>query len=152
MGVIQAAGLSLRWFRDRFGTLEERIDRYEALSAEAATAPAGADGLLWAPYLMAERTPHLDPYARAAFIGLSLSHTRAHLIRAILEGVTFRLRDTFTILREMRVPIVSMKARRSVRPFSLESRRRCGARSTMRAPPRRTSPSVLFRVRRRFLR
>jgi len=67
------------------------------------------DGLLWAPYLMGERTPHLDPHARAAFIGLSLSHTRAHLIRAILEGVTFSLRDIFTILHEMQVPINAIR-------------------------------------------
>jgi xylulokinase len=109
MGVTQAAGLSLRWFRDRFGTLEDRSDPHEALSAEAATVPAGADGLLWAPYLMGERTPHLDPYARAAFIGLSLSHTRAHLIRAILEGVAFSLRDSLTILHEMQVPIDTIR-------------------------------------------
>jgi xylulokinase len=106
MGVTQAAGLSLRWFRDRFGAgPDDGRDPYERLSEEAATVPAGADGVLWAPYLMGERTPHCDPNARAALLGLSASHTRAHLIRAILEGVAFSLKDSFTIFREMNVPV-----------------------------------------------
>jgi xylulokinase len=110
MGVTQAAGLSLRWFRDRFGTgTDNGSDPYERLIAEAATAPAGADGVLWAPYLMGERTPHLDPHARAALIGLTASHTRAHIIRAILEGVAFSLRDTLTIFSEMNVPIETIR-------------------------------------------
>jgi xylulokinase len=61
--------------------------------------------LIWLPYLMGERTPHLDPNARAAFLGLTASHTRRHLVRSVLEGVTFSLRDTFTIFEEMRVPV-----------------------------------------------
>jgi xylulokinase len=106
MGVTQAAGLSLRWFRDNFGSgSDDGRDPYERLSDEAATAPPGADGILWAPYLMGERTPHLDPNARGALVGLSASHTRAHVIRAILEGVAFSLRDSFTILAEMNVPV-----------------------------------------------
>jgi xylulokinase len=110
MGVTQAAGLSLRWFRDRFGAChsDDHIP-YEKLIAEAATAPAGADGLLWAPYLMGERTPHLDPHARAALVGLTASHTRAHVIRAILEGVAFSLRDTLTIFSEMNVPVETIR-------------------------------------------
>src|SRR5882724_2869287 len=88
MGVTQAAGLSLRWFRDRFITAAggNGTDPYDQLTAEAANVPPGSDGLLWAPYLMGERTPHLDPNARGALIGLTASHTRAHVIRAILEG------------------------------------------------------------------
>ena len=106
MGVTQAAGLSLRWFRDNFGAgAEDGRNPYERLSAEAATAPAGCEGAFWAPYLMGERTPHLDPFARAAFVGLSASHTRAHLIRAILEGVAYSLKDTFTIFDEICVPV-----------------------------------------------
>lgn len=106
MGVTQAAGLSLRWFRDRFGAgADDGRDPYERLSAEAATIPAGAEDLFWAPYLMGERTPHLDPFARAAFVGLSASHTRAHLIRAILEGVAYSLKDTFTIFADIHVPV-----------------------------------------------
>ena len=107
MGVTQAAGLSLRWFRDQFlcGQAKHAADAYEQLIAEAAGVPAGSDGLLWAPYLMGERTPHIDSNARAALIGLTASHTRAHVVRAILEGVAFSLQDTFTIFREMKVPV-----------------------------------------------
>ncbi len=111
MGVTQAAGLSLRWFRDRFESSSSKSgqDPYEKLTAEAATVPAGADGLLWAPYLMGERTPHLDVEARGALIGLTASHTRAHIVRAILEGVAFSLKDTFTIFDEMNVPVKSIR-------------------------------------------
>jgi len=110
MGVTQAAGLSLRWFRDRFGVaehaaLKEKQDPYDLLCEEAANAPPGSDGALWTPYLMGERTPHLDPHARAALVGLTASHTRAHIIRAILEGVAFSLRDTLTLFAEMNVPV-----------------------------------------------
>ncbi len=106
MGVTQAAGLSLRWFRDRFGAgTDDGRDPYERLTEEAATAPVGAAGAFWLPYLMGERTPHLDPNARAALLGLSASHTRAHVIRAILEGVAYSLKDTFTIFEEMKVPV-----------------------------------------------
>ncbi len=107
MGVTQAAGLSLRWFRDTFmnSCAQDGADPYERLTAEAATTPAGADGLLWAPYLMGERTPHLDPNARGVLVGLTASHTRAHVVRAILEGVAFSLKDTFTIFSEMNLPV-----------------------------------------------
>jgi xylulokinase len=105
MGVTQGAGLSLRWFREQFAGGAS----YDALMKEAAEAPAGADGLLWAPYLMGERTPHLDPNARGALVGLTAQHTRAHVIRAILEGVAFSLRDTFTIFRELGVPVKSIR-------------------------------------------
>lgn len=111
MGVTQAAGLSLRWFRDRFmnAYTEDGHNPYEQLTAEASTVAAGADGLLWAPYLMGERTPHLDPNARGALIGLNASHTRAHVVRAIMEGVAFSLKDTFTIFHEMNVPVNSIR-------------------------------------------
>ena len=116
MGVTQAAGLSLRWFRNQFGTghvqskeMNGHPDPYDLLSQEAATVAAGCDGLLWTPYLMGERTPHLDPQARGALIGLTASHTRAHVIRAIMEGVAFSLRDTFTIFAEMSVPVTRIR-------------------------------------------
>jgi xylulokinase len=111
MGVTQAAGLSLRWFRDRFASEAGRngSDPYEQLIAEAAPVPPGADGVLWAPYLMGERTPHLDAEARGMLAGLTTSHTRGHVIRAILEGVAFSLKDTFTIFREMNVPVNSIR-------------------------------------------
>lgn len=110
MGVTQGAGLSLRWFRDQFGAgVEDGRDPYERLTEEAARVPAGANGLLWAPYLMGERTPHLDPHARAALVGLTASHTRAHIVRALMEGVAFSLRDAFEILKEMNVPVEEIR-------------------------------------------
>jgi xylulokinase len=115
MGVTQAAGLSLRWFRDRFGLGGDGVatsyedDPYDLLCNEAAQAPPGSDGVLWAPYLMGERTPHLDPKARAALVGLAANHTRAHILRAILEGVAFSLRDTLTIFAEMEVPVETIR-------------------------------------------
>jgi xylulokinase len=113
MGVTQAAGLSLRWFRDRFGIREghstQNCDPYDDLVEEAADAPVGADGLFWAPYLMGERTPHLDPHARAALVGLTASHTRSHIIRAILEGVAYSLRDTLSIFAELGVPVETIR-------------------------------------------
>jgi len=110
MGVTQAAGLSLRWFRDTLGTDSSGArESYDRLAEESANVPPGSDGLLWTPYLMGERTPHLDANARGALIGLTASHTRAHIVRAILEGVAFSLRDTFTIFREIGVPVSSIR-------------------------------------------
>jgi len=109
MGVTQSAGLSLRWFRDNFGVKGQGGDPYEHLSAEAATVPPGSDDLLWTPYLMGERTPHLDANARAALVGLTASHTRAHIVRAILEGVAYSLKDSFTIFEGMKVPVKTIR-------------------------------------------
>ena len=75
------------------------------MTREAAAIEPGADGVLWAPYLMGERTPHLDPDIRAALIGLAATHTRGHIVRAVLEGVAFSLRDSFTIFNELGVPV-----------------------------------------------
>jgi xylulokinase len=105
MGVTNGAGLSLRWFRDTFAPGME----YGELAAEAATIPAGSDGLLWAPYLFGERTPHLDPQARAAFVGLTASHTRAHCVRAIMEGVALSLRDTLSLFAELGIPVTRIR-------------------------------------------
>ena len=114
MGVTQSAGLSLRWFRDRFGVLSgvktnDGRDPYDILADEAAAAPAGSEGAFWVPYLMGERTPHLDPNARAALLGLTASHTRGHIIRAVMEGVAYSLKDTFTIFEEMKIPVTSIR-------------------------------------------
>jgi xylulokinase len=109
MGVTQAAGLSLRWFCEQFGAKGGPGDPYDRLAQEASAVSPGSDGLLWTPYLMGERTPHLDPDARAALVGLTASHGRAHIVRAILEGVAFSLKDTFTIFDEMRVPVTSIR-------------------------------------------
>ncbi len=105
MGVTNGAGLSLRYFRDTFAASSS----YDALSALAAEVPAGSEGLLWAPYLFGERTPHLDPNARAAFVGITASHTQAHFVRAVLEGVAMSLRDTFTLFNELHIPTTSIR-------------------------------------------
>jgi len=105
MGVTQAAGLSLRWLRDTIAPGES----YDALTAEAAKVPAGSDGLLWTPYLLGERTPHLDSQARAAFVGLTAGHRRSHLVRAVLEGVAYSLNDTFTLFAELGIPVKGVR-------------------------------------------
>lgn len=114
MGVTQAAGLSLRWFRDNFCESElaeaekKGVDVYQIMDAEAKTSPIGANRLLYLPYLMGERTPHLDPAARGMFFGLSAIHGRPDLIRAVLEGVAFSLRDCTEIFREMGIDTSGM--------------------------------------------
>ena len=105
MGVTNGAGLSLRYFRDTFAPM----DSYDALSAMAVGVPAGSDGLLWAPYLFGERTPHLDAEARAAFVGITASTTRAHFVRAVMEGVAYSLKDTFTLFEELGIPVASIR-------------------------------------------
>jgi xylulokinase len=105
MGVTQAAGLSLRWLRDQYGLSGAGDRAYEDMVTEAAAVAPGADGVLWAPYLMGERTPHLDPNVRAALLGLAASHTRGHVVRAVMEGVGFSLRDSFTIFAELGLPV-----------------------------------------------
>ncbi len=116
MGVTQGAGLSLRWFREQLGESEAwyarqtGADAYEIIIEEAKKIPPGSDGLLFLPYLMGERTPHLDPRARGMWFGLTAAHTRGHLIRSILEGVAFSLRDSIEILRELRIPVNQVRA------------------------------------------
>ncbi len=106
MGVTQAAGLSLRWFRDVISAgARGEAASYEQLMALAASAPAGSEGVYWAPYLFGERTPHLDPDVRAAFVGLSAAHGQKHLTRAVLEGVAYSLQDTFTLFAELGIPV-----------------------------------------------
>lgn len=92
LGAILSAGLALRWLR-RITGLEGQPDAYARLSADAAAVPPGADGLTFLPYLLGERTPHMDPLARGCFIGLSYHHERGHLARAVMEGVAFALRQ-----------------------------------------------------------
>lgn len=108
MGVTQAAGLSFRWLRDLVRTASASLS-YDELTREAESIPAGSDGVLWAPYLMGERTPYLDPNARGTLTGLAASHTRGHVTRAILEGVAFSLKDTFSLFEEMRVPVRNIR-------------------------------------------
>ena len=116
MGVTQGAGLSLRWFRENFGAAESwyagqiDVDPYELIIREAEKVRPGSDGLLWLPYLMGERTPHLDSQARGLWFGLTAAHTRAHLIRSILEGVAFSLRDSLEIFGELNIPVEQIRA------------------------------------------
>ncbi|MGA2131114.1 MAG: xylulokinase [Bryobacteraceae bacterium] len=105
MGVTQGAGLSLQWFRNQLAPGTE----YDALTAEAATAEAGAQGLFWLPYLMGERTPHLDATARGGWIGLTAKHRRADLIRAVIEGVSYSQRDCLDIIEELGVAVKSVR-------------------------------------------
>ena len=99
MGVTQGAGLSLQWFRNQ---LAPGVS-YDDLMSEAATAPAGSQGLFWSPYLMGERTPHLDALARGGWLGLTASHRRAHLIRSLVEGVSYSLKDCLELLHGLGV-------------------------------------------------
>ncbi len=105
MGVTQGAGLSLQWFRKNLAPAAD----YEALTAEAAGAPAGSQGLYWLPYLMGERTPHLDASARGGWIGLTAKHTRADLIRAVLEGVAYSQKDCLDIIEQVGVSVDSVR-------------------------------------------
>ena len=116
MGVTQAAGLSLKWFRDQFCAAEMQtakgmgVDEYYLMDKEAEQSPIGANRLLWLPYLMGERTPHLDADARGVFFGLSAMHQKRDLLRAVMEGVAFSLRDCVEIFREMKIEPDSMMA------------------------------------------
>ena len=116
MGVTQGAGLSLQWFRNNFASelvaaAESRgVEVYDLLTEEAATVPAGSEGLLWMPYLMGERTPHLDAFARGGWIGMTAKHSRAHLVRSILEGVAYSLNDCLGIIESLGAEVAAVRA------------------------------------------
>lgn len=116
MGVTQGAGLSLKWFRDNFCTSEKETaklmncDEYYLMDMEAKTVPIGADRLFYLPYLMGERTPHLDPDARGVFFGISAVHTKKHMLRAVMEGVVYSLRDCIEVFREIGIESTDMTA------------------------------------------
>jgi xylulokinase len=105
MGVTQSAGLSFSWLKETFFA----GDSYDSLTDGAAKVPAGSEGLEWAPYMLGERTPHLDPQVRAAFAGISTIHTGAHFVRAVLEGVAYSLQDTFTLFAELGIPVTGIR-------------------------------------------
>ncbi|MEZ6113374.1 MAG: xylulokinase [Pirellulaceae bacterium] len=108
MGVSLTAGGSLQWFAERLCTEfagRKVKDPYEVLNREAEAVAAGSEGLFFLPYLAGERTPHADPDARGSLIGLTLKHTRGHIARAIMEGVTFAMRDSLAIIQAMNVPV-----------------------------------------------
>lgn len=106
MGVTQAAGLSLKWFKENF--MPEFS--YKEIDEIAEKISIGAEKLLYLPYLMGERTPHLDADARGVFFGLSAMHKKEHLLRAVLEGVSYSLRDCLEVLKEMDIPVSDMAA------------------------------------------
>ncbi|MEX0820478.1 MAG: xylulokinase [Pirellulaceae bacterium] len=112
MGVSLTAGGSLQWFAEQLCAELGRgkVDPYDVLTREAAAVAAGSEGLFFLPYLAGERTPHADPDARGCFIGLTLKHTRGHLARAIMEGVTYAMRDSLAIIEEMGVPVRQVRA------------------------------------------
>ena len=116
MGVTQGAGLSLKWFRDNFCQAEKDtaagmgVDPYVLMDQEAAQSPIGCNQLLYLPYLMGERTPHLDPDCRGVFFGLSAIHTKRDMLRAVMEGVTYSQRDSVEILRGMGIQLSEMLA------------------------------------------
>lgn len=116
MGCVLSAGGSLRWFRDALCEAQVRRaaeaggDPYDELVRSAAATPAGAEGLLFLPYLTGERTPHPDPLARGAFVGLTVRHGHAHLSRAVLEGITFAMRDSLELMRELGISPAEVRA------------------------------------------
>ena len=102
MGVVLSAGGAFAWYRDQLARdLAGSPGADAKLDAEAATVRPGAEGVTFLPYLQGERTPHRDASARGAFLGLSLAHSRAHITRAVLEGIAFALRDSLSILQEL---------------------------------------------------
>jgi len=116
MGVMLSAGGSLRWFRDSLGGQEVEeakargIDPYEVLIEEASSVEAGCEGLIFLPYLTGERTPYADPDAKGVFFGLTLRHKKPHLIRSIMEGVSYGMRDSLEIIKGMGVPVMEVRA------------------------------------------
>jgi len=116
MGVMLSAGGSFRWLRDALGQPERAQalatgqDPYDLLASQAQTVAPGCEGLIFLSYLTGERTPHADPNARGVFFGLTVRHTKGHLIRAVLEGVSYGLRDSLELLRELGVEIRQVRA------------------------------------------
>jgi xylulokinase len=114
-GTMQAAGGSYQWLRDNFALPEKEagaklgISAYELMNLQAAQSPAGANGLLFLPYLLGERSPRWNPNARGAFLGLTMKHTRADMIRAGLEGITFNLRVILEAFLEQNTPVEAMR-------------------------------------------
>jgi xylulokinase len=115
MGVVLSAGGSLQWFRNELGKAEMALakqkgeDPYFILTDEAALAGPGAEGLFFLPYLTGERTPHFDPDAKGAWVGLTVRHGRSHMIRSVMEGATFAMRDSLELIREMGVAIEQLR-------------------------------------------
>jgi xylulokinase len=116
MGVMLSAGGSLQWYRDAFCQPEKVVagalgrDPYEIICAEAEKAPVGSEGLIFLPYLTGERTPYPDANARGVLFGLTRRADRAHVARAVLEGVAYGLNDSFQIMQTMNLPMREVRA------------------------------------------
>ncbi|MDR3197345.1 MAG: xylulokinase [Planctomycetaceae bacterium] len=116
MGVNLSSGGSLQWFRNALCSeliveaKRKKADVYDLLTAEAEKTPPGSEGLYFLPYLSGERTPHADPFARGCFVGLTLAHRRSHLVRSIMEGVTFSMRDSLEIFQGLGIPVGQIRA------------------------------------------
>ncbi len=114
MGVTLSAGNSLRWFRDVSGHKEmERlrgVDSYDLLTEEASRAPQGCEGLIFLPYLTGERTPHQDADAKGVFFGITARHKREHIVRSVLEGITYAMNDSIEIMRELGLEMEEIRA------------------------------------------
>lgn len=115
-GCMLSAGGSFQWYRNTLGDVEvaaakkRKVDPYELLVTEARQAPAGSEGLFFLPYLTGERCPHPDPNARGGWIGITARTTRAMLIRSLLEGVTYGMRDALEIMKQMSIPVREIRA------------------------------------------
>ncbi|MBX9693092.1 MAG: xylulokinase [Cyanobacteria bacterium] len=122
MGANLCGAGALQWFRNRLCSTDNSIQQaederighsgsfYDTLSAEAEKIPAGSEGLFFLPYLSGERTPHNDPLARACFLGLTLAHTRGHMVRSIMEGVAFNMRDSLDMMRDLGTSVREIRA------------------------------------------
>jgi xylulokinase len=115
MGVVLSAGGSLQWYRNQLCQDEvaqakkQKVDPYELITQSAADCPAGSEGLYFLPYLTGERTPHADPNARGAWVGLSLRHGKGHMGRAVMEGATYAMRDSLEIIKGLDVPVKEIR-------------------------------------------
>ena len=116
MGVSLSGGGCLQWFRNQLCQADaelakrRKVDVYDLLTEEAKKIAPGSQGLFFLPYLSGERTPHADPDARACFVGLTLAHSRGHLVRAIMEGVAFAMRDSLEIIQRLGLPVKQIRA------------------------------------------
>jgi xylulokinase len=112
MGVTLSAAGSLQWFVNQLCVelnAKRGVDPYQTINAEAAAVPAGSEGLFFLPYLAGERTPHADPHARGCFVGLTNKHSRGHMARAVMEGVTYSLKESLDILDQLQVPVKEIR-------------------------------------------
>ena len=116
MGVVLSAGGSFQWYRNQLAQAQvdaaraQGIDPYELLNDQAAMAGPGAEGLFFLPYLTGERAPYYDSDAKGAWVGLTVRHGRPHLVRSILEGASYAMRDSLELIREMGVNIEQVRA------------------------------------------